>query len=152
MPKKLRNLVLTFVAIHVIAWFVAQMVSKRLHRGDEDSDDFRVTALMGGRSFHSHARSFSSGAAIAGMGGVEIDLRDAMIDPGGATLDLNATMGGIQIVVPESWAVEIDEDTVAGGVDTNVTPASELPPDAPRLHIHAVTRMGGAFVTTSPSP
>ena len=51
MSKKLRNLVLTFLAIHVIAWFVAQLVSKRLDRGDEDSDEFRVAALLGGRSF-----------------------------------------------------------------------------------------------------
>jgi predicted membrane protein len=151
MPTKLRRLVITILAVQVIAWAIGQVVTRRLTKGDEDSDDFRVAAIMGGRTFHSHARQFTSGAAIAGMGGIDIDLRDATLDPRGATLDLNATMGGIQVVVPEGWAVDIDANAVAGGVDSNVTPVDDLPDDAPRLHIHAVTRMGGALVTTSPS-
>lgn len=151
MSKKFRRVILAILTIHVIAWVAAQVASKRLERGDEYSDDFRVAALMGGKTFHSHAQNFTSGAAIAGMGGVAIDLRDATLDPNGTTLDITATMGGIQIVVPESWAVDIDAEGVAGGVDSNVTPSDELPDDAPRLHIHAVTRMGGALVSTSPT-
>ena len=149
MSKKLRRVVIGVVAVQVGAWVAARMASRRLEKGDEDSDEFRIAAIMGGRSFHSHASRLSSGEVIAGMGGIDLDLRDAMLDPRGATLDLNAVMGGIQVVVPEGWAIDLDADAVAGRVDTNVTPVEDLPGDAPRLRINATTRMSGALVTTS---
>ncbi len=149
MSKKLRRVLVAFLVVQVAAWVVARMTARRLEKGDEDSDEFRIAAIMGGRSFHSHASRLSSGEVIAGMGGIDLDLRDAMLDPRGATLDLNAVMGGIQVVVPEGWVIDLDAESVAGRVDTNVTPAEDLPGDAPRLKIHATTRMGGALVTTS---
>lgn len=149
MSKKLRRVLAVVVAAQVGTWFAARSAARRLEKGDEDSDEFRIAALMGGRSFHSHASRLSSAEVIAGIGGIDLDLRDAMLDPAGATLDLNAVMGGIQVVVPEGWAIDLDADGVGGRVDTNVTPEAELPGDAPRLRIHATTRFSGALVTTS---
>jgi hypothetical protein len=57
-------------------------------------------------------------------------------------------MGGIQVIVPEDWAVEVDQKSLAGGFDVKVTPPEDLPDDAPKPHVHAVTRMGGGLVTT----
>jgi predicted membrane protein len=149
MSKKLRRVLIAFLAVQVAGWVIGRMAARRLEKGDEDSDEFRIAAIMGGRSFHSHASRLSSGEVIAGMGGIDLDLRDATLDPRGATLDLNAVMGGIQVIVPEGWVIDLDAEGVGGRVDTNVTPADELPGDAPRLRIHAVTRMSGALVTTS---
>ena len=47
--------------------------------------------------------------------------------------------------------VSVEVEGVAGGFDVDVTPAEELPEDAPKLHIHAVARMGGGQVTTGVS-
>ena len=85
---------------------------------------------------------------MAGMGGVDVDLRDATLDPTGATVELSAVMGGIQLTVPDTWAVDVDAETLAGGFEANVTPVDQLPDDAPKLRVHAVARMGGALVTT----
>jgi hypothetical protein len=57
-------------------------------------------------------------------------------------------MGGIQVIVPNDWAVDVDKKSLAGGFDVKVTPFEDLPEGAPRLHVHAVTRMGGGLVTT----
>ncbi len=148
MRRKLLRILAAFVVIQAIGFVIGTMISRRLTKGDEDSDDFTVAAVMGGKQFRSHADHLRSGTVIASLGGVEIDLRDATLDTEGATLDLRATMGGIQAIVPDDWAVDVDTVTTAGEVDVKVTPIEELPTDAPKLHIDATTRMGGVQVTT----
>jgi predicted membrane protein len=151
MRHRLLRVLLGILAIQIVGFIVGTIISKKLTKGDETTDDFQVAAIMGGKKFRSHAEHLRSGAVIASMGGVDLDLRDATLDAGGATLDLKATMGGVQAVVPEDWAVEVDSVTMAGEVDVKVTPQEDLPEDAPKLHIDATTRMGGVLVTTKAS-
>ena len=147
MLKRFRRPLAWLIAIEAAVYLVGRFVEHRMTRGDESTDEFRVAAICNGKEFHSHAEHLKSGAVVAGMGGVDIDLRDATLDPEGAHLDLNATMGGIQLTVPEEWAVEFESDTLAGGFEADVKNRDDLPPDAPRLHVHATTRMGGATIT-----
>ncbi|MEE8330520.1 MAG: LiaF domain-containing protein [Acidimicrobiia bacterium] len=148
MRRKLFRVMLGIIAIQIIGAIVGTIVSRKLTRGDEDSDDFQVAAVFGGKQFRSHADHLKSGTVIASLGGVELDLRDATIDSEGATLELKATMGGVQAIVPEGWAVDVDETATAGGVEVKVTPLEDLPEDAPKLHIDATARMGGVLVAT----
>ncbi|MDH3260951.1 MAG: cell wall-active antibiotics response protein [Acidimicrobiia bacterium] len=148
MDRKLKKALMWIVAAEVAGWIVGQIIAKRMTKGDEASDEFQVAAIMGGKKFESHARDLKSGSAITSMGGIEIDLRDATLDSDGARLDLKTTMGGIQVIVPKDWAVDVDKKSLAGGFDVKVTPPEDLPEDAPKLHVHAVTRMGGGLVTT----
>lgn len=148
MGRKLVRILLALVVLQVVAAIVGKIMSKKMTRGDESSDDFQVAAIMGGKKFESHARDLKSGVVIASMGGVEVDLRDATLDSSGADLELRSTMGGVQVTIPEDWAVALDEDTKAGEFQLNVPAADDLPQDAPQLRIHAVTRMGGGLVTT----
>lgn len=147
MRNKLARVVLVLVGVQIILAVVGRVMSKRLGRGDERSDDFQVAAVFGAKKFHSRATSLKSGTAISSMGGVDLDLRDATLDPDGASLELKATMGGFQVTVPPDWAVEFDDDSVTGGFEVDVTPLEDLPEDAPRLHIHALAKMGGGKVT-----
>lgn len=148
MWKKIRKPLMVILLVQAILYLVGRLLEKKMTVGDEGSDDFQVAAICNGKEFHSRAQHLRSGSVVAGMGGVDLDLRDAFLDPDGATLELNALMGGIELTVPEEWAIEIDAETVAGDFEANVTPIEDLPDDAPKLHIHAVTRMGSALVTT----
>jgi hypothetical protein len=143
-----RKVLLAVGASQVVGWVVGQVISKRLSRGDEGSDEFRVVALMGGTRFHSHAGHLRSGTVDTWMGGVDLDLRHATLDPAGAVLDVRTTMGGVQVSVPDHWAVDVEQAGFGGGVAATVTPPDSLPPDAPRLQVRAVARMGGVAVTT----
>ena len=147
MRGKLLRVILWIVALQAAGWILGQVISKKMTRGDEGSDDFQVAAICGGRKFHSHATRLRSGTVITTMGGIALDLRDATLDSAGAELELKATMGGVKVVVPEDWAVDVDTETPCG-FEVKVTPPEDLPEDAPRLHIDAVTRMGGVLVTT----
>ena len=148
MWTKIRKPLLWILSIQLIAYVAGRVIEKKMVSGDEGSDDFKIAAICNGRKFHSRATHLRSGAVVAGMGGMDVDLRDATLDPTGATVQLNAMMGGIQLTVPDTWAVDVDAETLAGGFEANVTPVDQLPDDAPKLRVHAVTRMGGALVTT----
>jgi len=85
------------------------------------------------------------------FGGGAMDLRDATLDPAGATLRLRTIFGGGQIVVPESWRVVNDIVVIAGGVGDMRTPA-DRPDDAPELRLEGVAAFGGfAIVSELPA-
>lgn len=148
MWRRWRKPLLWMMAAQTIVWLGSQIIARRLSAGDEGSDEFRIAAIYGGKEFHSRARRLRAGSVVVAMGGVQVDLREAALDPAGATMDVNATMGGVQITVPQGWAVDVDPHAFAGGVEVKVTPPEELPADAPTLHVRAAVRMGGAMVTT----
>jgi hypothetical protein len=58
-----------------------------------------------------------SGSYLALMGGIELDLRHAVIPEGETVLDLTAIMAGIEIRVPANLPVEADGFAVLGGID-----------------------------------
>lgn len=150
MRSKALKFLLWATAAEALAVGVGLVISKKMIRGDEQSDDFQVAAIFGGKSFHSTAGALTTGKAVASMGGIDLDLRGATLDPAGATLDLKATMGGISVLVPEGWMVDVEAHNRAGGSDVKVTPPSRLPIDSPRLRIKAATLMGGVAVAARP--
>ena len=147
--KVIKKVLAWVVALNVIAWIIGTVISKRLTSGNEDSDEFSVAAVMGGKEFKSRATALRSATVVAAMGGVDIDLRGAELDPAGATLTLKTTMGGARIVVPDDWVIDLRHAEKGGHLEVSTTPAEELPDDAPRLLVDATTNLGGAQITTS---
>jgi hypothetical protein len=143
-----RQFVLWALALQILAWLVGLYSAERLGRGDEHTDTFRKVTIGWGSRFESRAARLRHAAVVAVMGGVELDLRHAGLDPAGAVIDVNATMGGVVITVPAGWAVDIEERAVAGGVATTLAGADDIPAGAPSLQIRAVAIMGGIQVLT----
>jgi hypothetical protein len=82
------------------------------------------------------------------LGGVDLDLREATLDPSGADLDLSATLGGVNVTVPSEWRVVVEDRATLGGVEALVTDPGELPEDAPLLRVEAAARLGGVAIMT----
>lgn len=97
--------------------------------------------MFSGSQLASHSSQFSGGSVSTVFGGTEIDLRDAAPTPG-ASLDLLALFGGIEVKVPEGWNVQTQGMPLFGGID-NVTVKDQLPADAPELTIHYTALFGG---------
>ena len=131
----------------VLASVVGQLVAKRMTVGDEDSDAFTLAAIFGGKEFKSRATPLRSGSALAVMGGIDLDLRSATLDPAGGTLNVTTVMGGAQVTVPRGWAVEVETNGNLGGVDTKTPEPDDLPDGAPRLHVTTNTWFGGVQIT-----
>lgn len=148
----MRKLLRAFVRFLVIttAMRMIGMLISRAYEGESTAsdDDFKLMALMSGRLLLSEAESLRTGTAVAALGGIDIDLTDATLDPGGAHIALKAYLGGIRMLVPPDWKVYANEDGRAGGIKVEAHDPDTLPDDAPRLTIEAVARSGGILIET----
>ncbi len=124
----------------------AAQVAKRIlpSYGDETSDVFAAVAAMDGAEVVNRSDSFRAGSGTVVMGGMAIDLTRATITHS-ATLELTAIAGGIDVVVPPTWRVEMTVSAFAGGAE-NATDPDGVGEDAPLLVIDARTYFGGVSI------
>jgi len=73
-------------------------------------------------------------------GGI-LDMRGAVLAPGGATLRIQALNGGVQILIPASWRLETKVIGLGGVADAR--PRIDRPADAPTLLIQGWAIFGG---------
>ncbi len=116
--------------------------------GDEASDDVSIGAYFEGRRFESHAKAFADGEFEAWYSGLDIDLREATLDPAGAMVIARGLFSGIRIIVPETWNVDLHARSFAGGISNE----TQGPADGPLLTIEATAIFGGIQITTSAIP
>lgn len=141
------KVLLVMVVAGVAARLAAIVVSDRLDEGSEVSDEFRRTVVLNGLDFTSRSGGLRSAAVKVMLGGASIDLRHAVLDPAGARMHLENTLGGLQVRVRDDWAVTVDETLIGGGViEVDVSSPDTLPTDAPRLHLEVISRMGGTAI------
>ena len=100
---------------------------------------FDDTAILSGVTRKVSSSAFRYGEAEAFMGGVNLDLRDAMIEGDEARLDVTAVMGGVTIRVPRTWSVVNRVTPVLGGVEDRTSSTSPTK----RLVIEGTVLMGG---------
>jgi hypothetical protein len=85
--------------------------------------------------------------AVALMGGVVLDFREALLPPGETEVWVFTVMGGAEIIVPPGLTVESDGVAILGGFEHLEDVAVSPDPDAPVLHIRGLAIMGGVDVT-----
>jgi hypothetical protein len=142
--KRVVKVVVALVALGA----AGQLLARRKTFGDETADEFGIATYLGGVERTSSAAALRRGSVSVVLGGVDLDLREAMLDPSGADLDLSATLGGVNVTVPSDWRVVVDDRARLGGVEALVTDPEELPDDAPLLRIAAGARLGGVSIIT----
>ena len=108
---------------------------------DDTVDEF---AMLGGISTNNQSQQFKGGKITAILGGVEIDLRAAKLDNGEGLLDITTIMGGVEVLVPSEWRVEVKGTPILGGWSNKSKDNTN--PDAPLLKIKCFTMFGGMEV------
>ena len=145
------------VAAVLFGWFVfvlAAMGLALLKRRDvvppaPDADEVDLVASFGPLDYRSTASAFRGGRVETWFGGGTVDLRQATLDPMGATIEVNALFGGGNLVVPDDWQVETKVAGI-GGVGDGRT-QRDRSPDAPRLRVEGVALFGGWGITSEPA-
>lgn len=79
-------------------------------------DAINIFAIMGGNRSKVSRRPFSGGFVRAIMGGVELDLRNTVIDQKPARIETAIVMGGVRLLVPPEWRVDLQVQPTMGGV------------------------------------
>jgi len=124
-------------------------VVKRLlpSRGDADSDEVALVAILDGIEIRSRSRAFRGGSMLSWFGGIAVDLREAELAPG-AHLEVHSLFGGIALRVPPAWRVESKVKALGGGVALRPHPSGA---EAPTLTIAGFAAFGGIAVGSEPA-
>lgn len=88
-----------------------------------------------------YSKNFKGGKLSAVFAGIELDLRDAEIEGKTAVISVTAVFGGIEIIVPPHWNVEVKATPILGGVEKNTKYNRDE--DAPTLKIDGTAIFGG---------
>ncbi|HZJ48064.1 MAG TPA: hypothetical protein VFD97_03385 [Acidimicrobiia bacterium] len=142
-----KRVLLGVFLLNVLLVAAAQIAKRMLPSyGDEGFDVFAAVAAMGGSEVVNRSDSFRAGSGTVVMGGMSIDLSGADIARS-ATLELTAVAGGIQVIVPPTWRVEMTSSLFAAGAENSTDPDA-VADDAPLLLIDARSCFGGIDVRT----
>ena len=118
-------------------------------RGDAESDELRLVAIMDGVAIKSTATAFRGGSVFSWFGGIALDLREATLAPD-AHLEIGSLFGGVAVRVPPDWRIVSEVRALAGGVAVNA-PAPDAD-EAPTLQLSGYSLLGGVAVGAKPSP
>jgi predicted membrane protein len=136
---------LILVAVGLWVIFGSGLGASTVQRGD------RVNSLVAffGREVVNQSQQFGGGSIFTVFGATEVDLRKARPVPEGAAMDVVVAFGGVDIVVPEGWRVEVKGIPLFGGW-SNKTQRDLVGPDAPLLSIEALVAFGGMDIGHQP--
>lgn len=114
--------------------------------------------VTGGTARHSFSVAVLSGAtrrgawlvppaytAVAFMGGVQLDLRDARFTQREVTIRAFAMMGGIEIIAPDDVTVVVDGIGIMGGFDDQCNHVEPVP-GQPTIRVTGLAFWGGVEV------
>lgn len=111
-------------------------------RGDAESDELALVAILDGVELESRSKAFRGGSMLAWLGGIDADLTNAELAPG-ARLSVHALFGGIDVTIPPTWRVESDTKALMGGIDAR---GAQDDPGAPVLVLEGMAVFGGIDV------
>jgi hypothetical protein len=115
-------------------------------------DDVRTSssvalAVMGGTRRAGKWSPPANMLAFAVMGAVELDFRDAVLEPGSVTvINCFAFWGGIDITVPPDVYVDTRGFALLGGFEQTGDAWDEAPDGAPTIEVNGFALMGGVDV------
>jgi predicted membrane protein len=110
-----------------------------------------MVSVLGGSQRTSSDKPFRGGDVTSIIGGTQLDLRQATIEPGQeAVINVFAMMGGHEIWVPSGWIVVSEVMPFLGSVEDKRLPAIEPPRTStdgvPRLVLRGVVLLGGLVI------
>jgi hypothetical protein len=97
--------------------------------------------IFSGLDVRPRIANFRGGSMTAVFGGSNIDLRDSVLSPEGARLELTAAFGGIGLIIPRDWRLDIDGIPLFGGWSNETTPTASA--EGPVLTVRCLAMFGG---------
>jgi hypothetical protein len=116
--------------------------------GGKPSGKFSL-ALMSGARRSGHWTLPRRYTAVAVMGGVELDLRNARFSEREVTIQTYCLMGGVKIIAPDDIEVDVSGIAFMGGFDHRASGPGV--PGAPLVRVIGFALMGGVEVSRRPA-
>ncbi|MCP4151065.1 MAG: cell wall-active antibiotics response protein [bacterium] len=81
------------------------------------SSDVDLSVLLAGGEYRVTNKEFTGGRLSSILGGIELDMRDAVMAGREVILDCNVILGGIELRIPSDWEVVKEVEPILGGLD-----------------------------------
>lgn len=110
-------------------------------------------AIMGGQDRKGVWEVGATHNAFALMGGIDIDLRQAIFSTREVVINASTVMGGIDIIVNAFTRVSVEGVGIMGAFDegrAKIEPA--VGPDSPLVRVRGIALMGAVTTTRKPMP
>jgi predicted membrane protein len=78
---------------------------------------WKVTCIFSGSEEVVSSQAFEGGEVTAIFAGVDLDLREAELAEGKATIDATVICGGMELTVPKGWKVNIEATPILGATE-----------------------------------
>ncbi len=88
----------------------------------EHADEVNVDATFSGIQLRNDSRNFKGGRVDISFGGLELDLREAIMDGPEATIQIRGRFSGVELRVPRDWLVVVQLSASMGAVHDKSTP------------------------------
>ncbi|MCJ7523749.1 MAG: cell wall-active antibiotics response protein [Candidatus Aminicenantes bacterium] len=112
-------------------------------RGGTPSSETSVSInnILSGSERRINSQEFKGGDISNILGGTKLDLLEAKLAPGDWLLTVSTVLGGVDIMVPRDWQIEVHPTNLLGGIDdhTRQTPQA----GGGKLVIKASALLGG---------
>jgi predicted membrane protein len=109
----------------------------------EHTDQVDVDARFSAIKLQNDSTAFKGGRISAAFGGVELDLREAVMAGPEATLTIDGKFSGIELRVPRHWQVSVQMGATLGGVEDKTVPPAAA---EHRLVLRGETVFGGVEI------
>ena len=110
---------------------------------DSDNDFLNLTFILGGGDHKFNSKSLQGGKVTAIMGGGKIDLTDADMVDDEIFFDIFAFWGGVELILPRHWQVNMKALPILGGAENKTSPDPNGTSPVKRLTIRGTAIMGG---------
>lgn len=97
-------------------------------------------AILGAQNINYDGKKFAGCDIVAVLGGVEIDLRNAIIEKN-VEISAITILGGGEIFLPKNVQVKVTSLPILGGIDNKVK--NQISNNAPTVHVNVTCILGG---------
>lgn len=132
-----------FLVIFGLSLILSQWRSRPTVAGESQGS---ALAIFGGSDQRSTSKEFAGANLTAMFGGAELDLRDAAVADPPAHVSAVALFGGVTIIVPRDWNVELDVLPILGAA-TDDRPRREGEHEHVDLVVSGFAAFGGVEVS-----
>lgn len=118
----------------------------------EGNDYINLSFIMGGGDYNFSSKELKGGRITAIMGGGKIDLRECRMYGSSIVIDTFSFWGGIELIVPRDWTVNLQGMPILGGMENKTSTAGyngeglDIPQTENQLIIKGMAVMGGVEV------
>ena len=114
---------------------------------NDESSYINEVAIFGGCKHQIMNKNLKGGRILAIFGGAELDFRPSTLGEGKKTLELTCLFGGVSMIVPTDWNVQINVVSILGGfADKRFIPAELITDSNKTIVIKGVAIFGGGDI------